>query len=147
MTQANRVDVRARLAQLIREHIPESVVPAVYAYDEVEFGGNSPVITLRSTGSERAVGGFPSPSSNVYLDAFILVAYAKPSVEGSANILDNVEAALMDVIEMFSMGDGTVRSLWDKMEVVGKSEVGVIQLDDFYRYERISLKLRCWNSG
>jgi hypothetical protein len=100
MTTTTRKDIRATLAALLAANVPSA--QAVYAYQVADFQGQSPVIALTSSGSERAPMTLRGARSTFWINAHVFVLYADAASgwteEMAEDALDQVEGEIAAVV-------------------------------------------------
>lgn len=100
----NRKTVRGAFATLLQTAIVGTGKPAqaLYAYRPADFAGQSPVVTVSSSGSRRKSTTRLASTADVYLQVGLFVLYSDNATwnpDDSEDALDDLEAALATVME------------------------------------------------
>lgn len=112
---------------------------ATYDFPTTDFSGQSPIVSVASSGSMRPRFSLQGASGKVYLDVYVFVRYPEASeAVGAADVedyLDTIESQIAQVV-----ADNQKTANWDAIDYDGRSDVETIQLDGpAFRRERIPL--------
>jgi hypothetical protein len=149
---STRRQVRDALAELARAHIPDAQRIYPLTNDDGErvtqpfdFSGESPVIVIASSGTERGQKTFRGAMPTYYLDVHLLVRAT--SIDDSGNTvgvadlddtLDGLEHAVGTLIAAVQNGEH-----WTAIDYDGRSRAEFLSILDGTEYKReiISLKI------
>lgn len=153
-TLANRKTIRASLASTISSALTGSgaAVSTVLAYPKKNVQGNTPLICLESSGSMRATAnGTILPRSGFYLNIHIFVPYIDDdsswTEEDSENRLDDIEADVVGLIDLYGDQRGVEGALWETIEILDRSRIDMFIEGQEFRHEVIPLAVTAYNTG
>ena len=143
----NRETIRDAVAALLSSALVGSglSVQSVYNYQVAQFGTESPVVVVTSSGSIRSkIAQVTRTNSSVYIDIHIFVTYTATSwtEAQSEDRLDLIEKSVLDCIF-----DNQVNlTTWDWITQDGRSKIDEVEIGgEFYRHEVIPLKVDLHN--
>ena len=140
---SNRETVRDALATLISTAMVGTGKPvqAVYNYRPSEFGGQSPVVTVSSQGSERPRLSFAGGQATHFLQVDVFVLYndqASWTEDLAEDRLDLIESMLADIVDP--------RQRYSSWEAIGYEErsrrIAVVIGGVEYAWESITIGIR-----
>jgi len=139
----NRKDIRQAFASLLQTTMVGAGKPAqvLYAYRPADFSGQSPVVTVSSSGSNRKSVTRAASTADVYLQIGLFVLYSDVSAwspSDSENALDDLEAALATVMEQ-----NQAATLWYSLDYSSRSQrMDVMIGGQEYAFEPVEVIIR-----
>jgi hypothetical protein len=138
MSVQSRKAVREEVGQILTIRLA-SLAQQVYTDQPTSFGGQSPVVVVASTGSERdgqvqrTFGGPIAPKFTLDIYLFVLAATADAD-----DLLDSLEAAVAEFVAVYSRAQ-----TWTAISYDGRTETRFVEVLDGseYKQERIPLLL------
>jgi hypothetical protein len=137
----NRKDVRDAFASLLIAQVADAQRLYPLTNDEgnrvtqpEQFGGESPVIVVASSGTGRAQLTFRGQAPVIYLDVY---TFARADDDASDDRLDDIEAQIADVI-----AEAQNRTHWTAIDYDGRSQTEFVKLvtGTLYKRELTALK-------
>ena len=148
---STRRHVRDALAELVRAHIPDAQRIYPLTNDDGErvtqpfdFSGESPVIVIASSGTERGQKTFRGAMPTYYLDLHLFVRAT--GIDGSGNTvtvvgiddtLDDLEHAVGTLISAVQTGEH-----WTAIDYDGRSRAEFLTILDGTEYKREIIPLK-----
>lgn len=136
----SRQTVRTGLATLLATELVGSGLPvqAVYSYLVGDFGGQSPVVVVASSGTKRKALTKSAQAGTMLLDVFVFVLYsdgASWSEEDAEASLDEIEELTASVIRANRTTDA-----WSFIDYDDRSRTDSVVIGGLnYRRERITV--------
>lgn len=115
---SNRKTVRKALAALLGAGVP--TLQRVYDYRVGDFGGQSPVATVSSAGSERERLTFAGSKAGMYFQVDVFSLYSDGGSWGeddAEDAIDDIEAGIADVVDAYQQTDN-----WRALGLEGRSQ-------------------------
>jgi hypothetical protein len=141
MSVPNRKDVRDAFARLLLAHVDgaERLYPLTNedgnrVTQPEQFGGESPIVVVASSGTLRSQLTFRGQAPTVYLDIYTFV---RADDDASDDRLDDIEAQIADAI------DGAQNhQYWTAIDYDGRSQTEFVKLvsGTLYKRELTALK-------
>ncbi|MDR3572861.1 MAG: hypothetical protein P4L50_03285 [Anaerolineaceae bacterium] len=143
MITESRKAARQALAALLTSALvgPSGLASQVYDCQPGDFGGQSPVVTVSSGGTQRVNMTFQGTKPTFWLNVHIFVLYATEdktwTEEMAENALDDIEQTIAGVIEA-----NRHTSSWDFAIQADRSQATSVVIGGLeYRMEVISVQL------
>ena len=162
----NRKIFRQKFAQLLARKIavpegesiaenPDAIVAKVYDYNVSAFEGNNPVVVVKSGSSFRPPLTAMGNSLEAVIECVVFVRYSFPDdvdwkEEESEDRLDDIEAAIADVVENNkSYSEGGFK-YWDNLRYEASTVTGSLAFEkvegENYRIEAIRLLANAYDN-
>ncbi len=133
---SNRKDIRKAVAAGLSASMPTA--QAVYGYQKSDFGQQSPVVRVYSSGSERPSITARGARSKFFFVVEIWVLYAAGATWTEENAEDAIDTLEKELIEW--IGANQVNSLWTHLEYARPSLMGTVTVGGIpYLVEEFSL--------
>lgn len=161
----NRKVLRKKFAQLVEAALVNGatqLAARVYDYNVSDFGNNSPVVVVKSGGSNRPRLTARGGGLTAFLEVVVWVRYNLTAAENSGEAwseedsedrLDDIEAAIAKVVEdnVQYFDSGQERTpYWDVLEYEDTTTVGSITVEELggrkFRVEVIRLKAEVYRN-